>query len=336
MGFENLQPSYVWEYKKNNANEISKLILDADFVIIGAAPLSLIYERIRRGLLTFRYSERLFKTRSRYLKWPIHFINSFKTRNCFVLCSGAYAAKDFINTGFYRNKCFKWGYFPKVTRYSSFDDLYNKKSSVHSSKISIVWVARLLKLKHPEYAIEIADRLRKIGVNFELHLIGNGILEEQLCNLVRNRGLESYVLLHGSMSPDEVRSYMEAGDIFMFTSNRQEGWGAVVNEAMNSGCAVVASHAAGAVPFLIQDNKNGLIFRSGDVNDLYEKVEKLVHTPEIRRRLGENAYSTMVNTWNAEKVVDNLLKRAKSIIHKTEVEMTGPCSPAPYLKENWF
>ncbi len=47
----------------------------------------------------------------------------------------------------------------------------------------------------------------------------------------------------GAMSPDKVRAYMERADVFLFTSDFNEGWGAVLNESMNSGCAVVASHA---------------------------------------------------------------------------------------------
>ena len=48
---------------------------------------------------------------------------------------------------------------------------------------------------------------------------------------------------------------MEQANIFIISSTHEEGWGAVVNEAMNSGCVVIGSHAAGAVPFLIENAK---------------------------------------------------------------------------------
>ena len=44
-------------------------------------------------------------------------------------------------------------------------------------------------------------------------------------------------------------------------SGRKEGWGAVVNEAMSSGCAVVADAEAGSVPYLIENSKDGFIYR---------------------------------------------------------------------------
>jgi glycosyltransferase involved in cell wall biosynthesis len=61
------------------------------------------------------------------------------------------------------------------------------------------------------------------------------------------------------MAPEAVRDHMEAADIFLFTSDFNEGWGAVLNESMNSACAVVASHAIGSVPFLLKDGENGFI-----------------------------------------------------------------------------
>ena len=61
---------------------------------------------------------------------------------------------------------------------------------------------------------------------------------------------------------------MEKSSIYLFTSNFDEGWGAVLNESMNSACAVISSHAAGATPFLISHNINGLLYTSGDVDEL--------------------------------------------------------------------
>ena len=65
------------------------------------------------------------------------------------------------------------------------------------------------------------------------------------------------------MSPEKVRSVMEKSHIFVFTSSHLEGWGAVVNEAMNSGCAVVANVQAGAVPYLIEQGVNGIAYPRG-------------------------------------------------------------------------
>ena len=47
----------------------------------------------------------------------------------------------------------------------------------------------------------------------------------------------------GALKPADVRKEMERADIFLFTSDYKEGWGAVLNEAMNARCAIVAVHS---------------------------------------------------------------------------------------------
>ena len=52
---------------------------------------------------------------------------------------------------------------------------------------------------------------------------------------------------------DKVKELMNNADIYIFPSNGYEGWGAVVNEAMQSKCAVVASQETGAARSIIKN-----------------------------------------------------------------------------------
>ena len=109
------------------------------------------------------------------------------------------------------------------------------------------------------------------------------------------------------MPPDRVKKYMEEANIFISTSNFMEGWGAVINEAMSCGCAVVASHAVGSVPYLIEHKKNGLIYQSGNNGDLYHKVRRLINHSKLQTIYGTKAYDTMVHTWNPEVAASLLI-----------------------------
>ena len=125
--------------------------------------------------------------------------------------------------------------------------------------------------------------------------------------------------------------------IFLFTSDRNEGWGAVLNEAMNSGCAVVASHAIGSVPFLIDNGKNGLIYRSGEIQDLYEKVKYLIENWNKAEEIGKNAYGTLVGLWNAEIAAERFKRLVQEIKagNTTDLFEDGPCSNAAVFKGGW-
>ena len=232
------------------------------------------------------------------------------------------------------NKAYKWGYFPEVKQY---DDV--RALIVEKQKNSILWVARFLALKHPEAPIEIAKRLVAEGYDFELNMIGVGEELEKIKALADAEGLSKCVHFLGSMKPDAVREYMEKSEIYLFTSDRGEGWGAVLNESMNSACAVVASHAIGSVPFLIRNGENGLIYRDGDLDGLYRNVKYLLDHPEELKRLGEAAYRTMFEEWNAENAAKRLIALAEEILggkRCPDLFPGGVCSKAEGLRDDWY
>lgn len=122
---------------------------------------------------------------------------------------------------------------------------------------------------------------------------------------------------------------MEKCQVHIFTSNHLEGWGAVVNEAMNSGCAVVANVQAGAVPYLIRHRENGMIYSGGSYEKMEEAVLFLLKNPKEIERMGENAYETISRLWNAPYAAKELLRMIKEL---KEGSFTppgeGPLSPA--------
>ena len=124
---------------------------------------------------------------------------------------------------------------------------------------------------------------------------------------------------------------MDSADIFVFGSNFYEGWGAVVNEAMNSACAVVISHAVGSAKFLIHDGKNGYVYRFSDISELTKKVKRLVTDKALRQAFGAEAYKTISSEWTAKVAADRFLRLYHAIENGEEdgtLYRTGPCSRA--------
>ena len=172
-----------------------------------------------------------------------------------MLCASAYAANDLNLIFAYPNKKFKWGYFTKVKEI----DIKQIIAQKPIERIELLWTARFIHLKHPELAVKFAFELKKKGYKFHLNMIGAGEMFDFIKKLIKKMKLQDCIDILPGMPNSEVHKYMKKTNIFLFTSNRREGWGAVLNEAMSNGCAVVASHAIGAVPFLINHQKNGLI-----------------------------------------------------------------------------
>ncbi len=130
---------------------------------------------------------------------------------------------------------------------------------------------------------------------------------------------------------------MRSSHVCLCPSDRNEGWGAVVNEAMANGCTVVASNAMGSVPYLIEPNKNGLIFQSLNMSEVTENVISLYADYNFREKLAMNAYNKITTLWSAKNAAIEILKLGEKLINnkKLNVPKKGPCSFAYSTNKNW-
>lgn len=336
LGWPKIKASYIIELTEKNKEDILSMIMEADVVIIGSAPYRLVKKRIRAGKLTFTYGERPYKKEPSLLTLLVHrlrYTSQYHYPNVYRLCASAFSPLDYARTNTFVGKSYRWGYFPEVKVYDNFESMYNDKIPN-----SILWCGRLIDWKHPEVAVSVAQRLKNEGIAFKMDIIGSGYMYEEIAELIKSQKLDSEVTLHSSMTPEKIREYMEKSSIYLFTSDRQEGWGAVLNEAMNSGCAVVANSAIGAVPFLLKDKVNGFIYEDGLIDKAYQKVKMLIENNELRSKVSINAYETMKDIWNPKIAAERLLQLVNSIMghSNTELYNEGPCSLAPIIKNNWF
>lgn len=335
LGYKDMDNDYPFVLKayesKEKYNEATKLAVDSDIVIAGSTPTDdYIKERLKQDKITFRYYARIFyngllsifdfenskKVYDRHLKYK-------KNKNLYLLCASSYGPNDFNELGMYKNKCFKWGYFPETKIYNVEDLLKQKENE----KIEIIWVGRFIKEKHPEYVVKLAQKLKEKNYNFEIKMIGNGELLEKTKSQIEKYNLTNQIKLVGAVKSDKVRLYMEKANIFICTSDKNERWGVVLNEAMNSGCAVIAYKGIGGVPFLIKNDENGLAYTSLD--DFYKKTMKVMDDKALREKLSKNAYKTISEVWTAKVAVQNFEKLVKSIIdEKPNPVKEGPASTA--------
>lgn len=353
MGWhETEKPAYVHCFYEEEAY-CRQLILDCDMVLFGGTDEeSYIAPRLASGRPLMRYSERLYKTgqwkavspRGLLKKYRDH--TRYRKAPVYLLCAGAYVSSDFHIVRAYPGKMYCWGYFPE-TRHYDVDRLLEEKGYGVPKIPYLLWAARMIDWKHPELPLETAAYLKERNLDFHMDVIGDGELKPRMQELAREYKLEDRVAFLGYQTPEAVRGFMEKADIFLFTSDRQEGWGAVANEAMNSACALVADHMIGAVPYLVSQGENGLIYEDGQKRQLFCLTERLVIDRIYCRQLGRNAYGTITETWNAENAAEQLLKQIRYFLGMADVrEAPGrvgqapaaigsctPCAPAPVLSE---
>lgn len=308
-------------------------VLSADAVIFGACPDELVELRMKENKLSFIYSERIFKKgifsclRPRNCKMLRHRYLNHKNKNLYVLSASAFLPYDLSHFNFDNNKIFKWGYFPEC------QTIYNTEKKANT----ILYVGRLLKLKHVETVIETAKLLNKDGFDFTVTIVGEGPEKENLENLVKNYEVADCVDFLGSKTHEEVLKIMQKNSIFMFTSDYNEGWGAVLNEAMSCGCAVVASSAIGSVPFMITHNENGMIYKYGNNENAYEAVKTLLTDSQKLKILGEKAKETIAS-YDYKTAVERFLGGVNEFYNTGKITPSdsGVFSSVEIIKNNWF
>ncbi len=313
--------------------ECKRLINDCDMLLVGWQEREdLILPRIKAGKLTLRISERIYREGQWKAVSPRGLIRKYKEHirfrkkdNVYMLCNGAYVASDFNLIKAYPKKMFKFGYFPRFRELN-----WDLKPSMDS--LEFIWAGRFIELKHPEYIVRLAADMADLGIDFRIHFVGSGPMEDMLRQRVKEGELEDNVYFYGFLKPEEVRDLMDHCHIHLFTSNYLEGWGAVVNEGMNSGCAEVVCEQVGAAPYLIKHGINGLLF-DGSYEDFRIQVFSLVEDRELILRLGERAYDTIADCWNASNAADQIIRFYENYANgKIEPPREGPLSVARVIR----
>lgn len=327
-----LRPYVVQAWKGEAYRKKSKeLCLIADVAILGANSLEYEIMRAKHGKLSFEVSERWLKRglvnllSPRLIRNMWYYHTLFHKKPIYKLCSSAYTAGDQYKMFSYRDRCFKWGYFTKVEEYDIMESLEVRRKG----DFKLMWCARYLKLKHPELPVKLAAVLKARGYDFTLDMYGSGAKLEETKALAEQLGVADLVKFCGNLPNEQILSHMRDHDIFLFTSDRNEGWGAVANEAMSNGCVLVASDAIGSVPYLVKDGENGCVFKSADLESLTAKVEYLLNHPEEMRRMAINGYYTMRNVWSPQNAARNLLQLIDDLQNGRDTSVVeGPCSKA--------
>ena len=202
-------------------------------------------------------------------------------------------------------------------------------SNKRAYSVRIVWCARFIKCKHPELVIKLAKKLKQNNYNVKIDMYGSGEMLDDIKQLATSLDVMDVVSFMGNRANEDILRLFRNYHIFIFTSDRNEGWGAVLNEAMSNGCAVVASDEIGSVPYLIEDYKNGLLFKSKSLDSLYQKVETMISDSTLREAISRNAYETMHNLWSPKIAAENLLNLITYINNGSKGKyniMQGPCS----------
>lgn len=334
LGYNQLRNrKYVISYEEyfNNRIKYQKVIDEAEVVLASFCSIdnSILLGRVSSNKLTFLLSERIFKKGVLKLIDPrfwnnLYFLSRIRNKDFHLLCMGAYVANDFSRCGFPIDRMWKFGYITKLED----NNIERKFSDKYNETIKLLWVGRMIWWKRPFHIIKAVEKLKKNGIRFTLDIIGGGELEKKIRYYINQLNIPE-ITYYGTLTNNKVREMMLASDILVCTSNRLEGWGAVINEGLNAGCLVVANEEMGATPYLIKNGITGYSYRGG-FKELFKTLLEIIEKENIKQ-IAQNGYMYIQESWSASVAAERLLNLISQIQEKsplTEMSKDGICSKA--------
>lgn len=188
---------------------------------------------------------------------------------------------------------------PAVRRQLGLPDVYFLASARFVPKKNLF---RLLEA-FSQYRADVGDGA------WDLVLLGDGELRDELERYVRARALQDVVHMPGFKQYDELPAYYGLAGAFVHASTVEQ-WGLVVNEAMAAGLPVLVSQCCGCAPDLVEDGHNGFTFDPYDVDMLASLMVQIGADACNRAAMGR-ASQDIVGRWTPAFFAQNLRKAAE-------------------------
>jgi glycosyltransferase involved in cell wall biosynthesis len=177
--------------------------------------------------------------------------------------------------------------------------LTDEKYQLHNQNqinkpIEFIFPARLIEEKGVKLLFEAVLILRKMDLEANITIVGNGPLKEDVVNFA-NKSDDKIKVVY--LTP------VEYGDAFyqlllnydiVLVPNLKEEQPRIIFDAFSQGKGVIASDTSGILD-IVEPNKNALIFKAGDAADFAQSMAKALQNPSEARMLGEHGLSYVKN-----------------------------------------
>src|SRR5438270_2479172 len=208
----------------------------------------------------------------------------------------------FVNSEEYRQSWIKRGFDPAKLKIlprgldtelfhpARRDPTFFEKFGTCNGEVRLLYVGRISREKDLDLLATAYRRLRNEGLPIQLCVVGHGPHSKEFSESLPE------ALFTGYLSGKELAAAYASADVFVFPSTT-DTFGNVIIEAQASGVPVIVSDSGGPKE-LVENNRNGLITKSHDVEDLARAIQQLVKDPDRRRRMGNAARESVINrTW---------------------------------------
>ena len=181
---------------------------------------------------------------------------------------------------------------------------YQPNGSGKNGRPLILAVGQLAERKGFAQLIDACYILKKRGISFQCHIIGQGPQWQTLVNMIAQLSLGDYVILHGALPHEDVIEHYGKANMFVMPciqseDGNRDGIPNVLLEAMAMQVPVISTRFS-AIPELIRDRENGLLVEPNDPEALAHAMQTLIESPQQAHRLGRSGRESILEEFNVK------------------------------------
>jgi len=285
-----------------------------DIVHIDEEPCSLVAFQCLRAAKHLGVKTVIFSFQNLYKHYPFPFscIERWNLTHCDYIIAGCHGAKEVL---------LKKGAIKPITVIPpgiAPELYYRQDCSMLAAQLGlegfvIGFAGRLV----PEKGIEtLLLAFAKLSRPATLLLVGSGPYKQEAQRLAEELGISKRLRLVEGASHREVPKYLNCMDVLVLPSLTAKRWkeqfGRVLIEAMACEAPVIGS-SSGEIPNVIGDA--GLVFREGDVDDLSEKIQRLIDNSRIRQKLSKSGRERALMNFTWDKVAEKTFQVYQQLVH---------------------
>ncbi len=171
-------------------------------------------------------------------------------------------------------------------------------AGLDNGRFQILFPARITAQKGPLLMVEVAARLRELGLRFQIHVLGDGDLAPVVNERVEAAGLQHEVILHGSCL--DVAPWYCACELVLLTSVF-EGLPYTAYEAMAMELPIIAPHLPG-FDELVTPDTGVLVSPRDDAQAYADAICALAADAATRRQMGNTARARVLREFSLRRM----------------------------------
>ena len=200
----------------------------------------------------------------------------------------------------------------KVEAYAKKIVNYVKDKFIRKNSLNLIFVGGLDKAHYFKGISILLNSLFLLEPkSWRLQIIGDGDMRAEYETLSKNLNLDNRVKFKGKLTDTELIKAIQDSDLLILPSiNNNEAFGIVLIEALACGVPVIASDLPG-VRRVFTDKQEGLLFETGNVQDLKNKIEFILKHEDERKKMALAARELAEKKYSLGTMENNLKKLFK-------------------------